>query len=202
MWQPLEVSTDQPVRFSPADWPVAIHGHRQSGASFFTSVIVADLIRRGERVVLVCADGQSIREVQAELAMPRPAVKFRAVTTEAATKLEDMQLVTLLQRRAVNLADSLGGIQDRADRMVIVQGVESLMTAELWSIIESQPRMILSGDWSKVGLSIDLKKFPVRILFSEAPDSWPDQRPPNPSYIGIMQTGSTCRQFIARDVAV
>ncbi len=201
MWQPVDAATGREITWPPADWPILIHGASKAGASFFTVALTADLIRRGERMVFMCANGEAIRAWQYELALNKPAVKYSAVGSLAATALVEMQLVTLFKRRGTDLLTSLCALKDWGERIVVIKNVEELLRSELWAVVKSHPRLILSGDFAKTKIDIDPKLFNTQILFSEAPGHWPCQRASLPTYIGEVYQGSRRCQTIVRQVA-
>lgn len=199
MWQPVETQTGKRLALKAADWPIAIHGAPKSGASFFTIVLTADLIRRGEKVVFICAQGEAIRSLQTELGLGRPAAKYKEVTGEAAVDLKDMQLVTLFKKRGTNLVTALRALPDWSERVVVIKNVEEILTPELWAIVRPHKKLILSGDFEKEKIGIDEKMFTSKILFSVAPGHWHHQRGSLPTFIGDGVVNGKIKLLIVRE---
>ncbi|MEK7637418.1 MAG: hypothetical protein AAB402_03495 [Patescibacteria group bacterium] len=200
MWIPVDAETDQPAVFSDSDWPLLIHGASKSGAAFFTVALTAELIRRGERVVFICAAGEAIRALQSELQLKPSAAHFSRVSRQAAAVLEEMQLVTLLKRRGTDPLTSLRALKDWNQRAVVIVNVEDTLTPQLWAVVKSHRRLILSGDFEKEKIDIDQKIFSSSILFSVSPGHWHRQRSSLPTYIGQVFRGRRSFQTILREV--
>jgi hypothetical protein len=199
MWQPINTETGQPLILKTADWPIAIHGTPKSGSSYFTTVLTANLIRRGEKVVFMCTKGDAIRALQAELDLNQPASKYSEVTSGAATDLKDMKLVTLFKRKGTDLVASLRALSDWSERVVVINNVEEILTLELWAIVRPQKKLILSGDFAKEKVDVDQKLFSSSILFSRSPGHWHHQRSQLPTYIGDAMVGKKQQQLIVRE---
>lgn len=199
MWQPIDAQTGKQIVFKPSDWPIAIHGAPKSGSSFFTIVLVADLIRRGEKVVFMCAKGEAIRALQVELGLSQPVAKYAEVTSGAATDLKEMQLVTLLKRKSADLVMSLRALSDWSERVVVIKNAEETLTPELWGIVRSHKKLILSGDFAKEKVDVDQKLFSSSIIFSRSPGHWHHQRSSLPTFIGDAIIEKKQQQLIVRE---
>lgn len=201
MWQPIDAKTGTAFTIPRTGWPVLIHGAPKTGASFFTVVLCADLIRRGQKVVLLCAQGAAIRALQTELGLVRPASKFSAVTAAATPVLEEMQVVTLLQRHNADLMTSLRALSDWSERVVVIKNAEQILSPQLWAVVQSHPKLIISGDFSTMIIDVDENNFPTRILFSTTPGSWHHQRLPLPTYVGDAVIGKKHQPLIVQELA-
>lgn len=199
MWQPIDTQTGKPLILKQSDWPIIIHGAPKAGSSFFTVVLTADLIRRGDKVVFMCAKGEAIRALQAELGLAQPAAKYQEVTSGAAENLKDMQLVTLFKKRGTNLVTALRALPDWSERVVIIKNAEEILTPELWAIVRPHKKLILSGDFEKEKVDVDQNIFSSNILFSRSPGHWHHQRGLLPTYIGDALIAGKHRQLIVRE---
>lgn len=199
MWQPIDTKTGQPLVLKTADWPIVIHGTQKSGSSFFTVALVADLVRRGDKVVFICAKGEAIRTLQAELGLNQPASKYSEVTSTAATDLKDMQLVTLFKRKGTDLVAELRALSDWSERVVVINNVEEILTPDLWAIVRSHKKLILSGDFEKEKADVDQNLFSSSIPFSRSPGHWHHQRGQLPTFIGDAIIGKKHQQLIVRE---
>lgn len=199
MWQPIDTQTGKRVVLKLSDWPIVIHGTPKSGSSYFTTVLTADLIRHGGKVVFMCAKGDAIRTLQAELGLNQPMSKYSEVTSVAATDLKDMQLVTLFKHKGTDLVTSLRALSDWSERVVVINNVEEILTPELWVIVRPHKKLILSGDLEKEKADVDQKLFSSSILFSRSPGHWYHQRSQLPTYIGDAIIGKKQQQLIVRE---
>jgi hypothetical protein len=201
MWQPIDANTGRPIDLKSADWPLVIHGKPIAGSSFFTITLVADLLRRGRRVVFFCAHGQAIRALQQELALPAPTTRAKKITSSVAAQLEDMQLVTFFRRPKMDMVQSLRSLRDWSDRIVVIKNAEEILTSALWEILRPHQNLILSGDMSTLKTTVDPQHFATTILFSDSPSTWTIQRHALPTYIGECHQKRGIRQVIVRQVA-
>lgn len=195
MWQPAQAETREPWFPGRRDWPISIHGNQRSGCSFFTIALAATAIRRGYRVVLICAHAEAIRQLTSELDLRRPFVGAREVTSTTASSLADAQLVTLLQRPKTRPIDGLRALSDWHERVVIIHNAELTLTPELWSIIQPHRERMIAGDFFRLTVTPDAMKG-TRIAFSRAPQSWSVPTVVWPSYIGQAMQGRQVFQLI------
>lgn len=201
MWQPIDANTGRPIDLKSADWPLVIHGKPKAGSSFFTITLVADLLRRGRRVVFFCAHGQAIRALQQELALPAPMTRAKKITSSVAVQLENMQLVTFFRRPKMDMVQSLRSLRDWSDRIVVIKNAEEILTPALWEILRPHQNLILSGDMSTLKTAVDPQHFATTILFSDSLSTWTIQRNALPTYIGECHQKRGIRQVIVRQVA-
>lgn len=184
MWRPIDATTEQPLVWSKRDWPIAIHGTPKQGSSFYTVALTADLIRRGVRVVYLCAKAEGVRALQEELAIRRAATTYQSVTASASTELRDMQLVTIIKKSGVDILESLRALVDWSERVIVIKNCDQLLTPALWAVVKPHRQLVLSGDFSHLPFDVDPKIFSTSIGFSAWPSEWPYQRGSLPTYVG------------------
>lgn len=199
MWQPVDAHTERPLTWPASAWPAVIHGREKSGASLFTVALAADFVRRGWPVVFICAHGEAIRALQRELGIGHPAVRSPAVQPATAVRLEDMQLITLMQKKGFDVPAALDALHDWRERIVIVKNMESTLTPTLWQLVGSHQRSVLSGDAVSTPIDLGRIMFGTTILFSDAPATWTRQRPELPTYVGSGFRGPRKFQTILRE---
>lgn len=201
MWHAVEAKSERPVSFTKERWPILIHGTPKSGALFFTVVLTAGFIKQGKQVVFLCSQGEAIRALQKELGLDKPAGTFTAVTSSAASALENMHLVTLFKQRHTNLLESLRALKDWSQRIVVVNNADVVLTPELWAVVKFHRQLIVSGDFEKIKFDVGENTFPTVILFSPSPGHWHRQRQSLPSYIGDVHQAKKQFQVILRETA-
>lgn len=180
-------------------WPIWIHGAPKSGASFATVVLTADLVRRGEKIVFLCAHGDAIRALQQQLEMQRPEMKAKVITAPVAAELATMQLVTLKHEKGKNLATQLRALSDWSERVVVIKNVDELLTSELLAVAQAAKRLVLAGDFSKLKIEIPFMAAKTHVAFSPPPKSWPVEWSSLPSYIGQYWRGNDHGQVMASE---
>lgn len=201
MWQPVNAETERPLTFPPAAWPILIHGAEKSGASLYTVMLTAMLVRRGLPVVFICAHSEAIRALQTELGIGRPSARSAKVDGPTATALEHLQLIAFLKRQDTDILGSLRALRDWSDRVVVVKNAETILTPEFWETIQSHRRLIVSGDFNQRRNLFRPDAFRSTILFSEPPGSWGLERGPMPTYVGVMRQGRRRFPTIVREQA-
>ncbi len=202
MWQPIDVQTGKRVVLKKNDWPILIHGTPKAGSSFYTVALTAELIRRGEKIVFLCAHADAIKALTTELVVQQPEVHDTSVSAKTATALEDMQLVTLMRRPNMNLVTSLRALHDWSERVVVIKNIDEVITPELWAVVKTHQKLCLSGDATKMQFEIPIDSFSTMILFSPGPEHWLHQRPALPTYIGDVSQSRRQWQTILREVKV
>ena len=196
MWRPVEADSGEAVDWQDSDWPLLIHGAAGSGASFFTVVLAAELVRRGEPVIFACAKSEAVRRLQAELAIRQPTVRGRAVTIKNEAKLEDSQLVTVHFDRPAGLRQAITSIRDWTERFIIVKNIEHTLSPETWPQFKSHRRLVLAGDLGLVNKMIAPDEVKSTIAFSDLPRDWPFQRPKLPTYVGQFRRSDQSEQTV------
>lgn len=197
-WRFVDATTQRPLTWDEGDWPCFIHGAERSGASFSTIILTAELVRRGQNVAFLCARAEAVLALERELRLDRPKVRAKAVTRATASPLAESQLVTMHHDRGEFLLRSLRALSDWSERIVVVKNVERVLTPGLWSVLQTHPRLILSGDAGRLPINLPTDHFFRLIGFSTWPDGWSMTRPANlPKYAGHMIQRGQERTVIA-----
>ena len=199
-WQPFNAATEQSVVFSECDWPILLHGVPKSGLSFYTIVLTADLIRRGERVVFICAKGEAIRSLQTELDLITPAAKYSQIDRGASQALEAMQLVTIMNRPNFDLLAAVRNLKDWGERIVVVKNADALLSKELWSLLRPHHRLIIAGDLKASKIKLAPSDFSTAIYFSPPPATWSVKLATRPTYVGHVYQANKNFLTIVRDL--
>lgn len=201
MWQPVDTASNRPIRIGTKDWPVLIHGTPKAGASFFTIALTASFLRRGEKVVFICAHAPAITALQREMHLTQPAMASATVTASAATSLEEMQLVTLMLGRGHNVLEALRALHDWTERIVIVKNIDEVLTSPMWAVLQSHRRCVLSGDLNKLRIALPAVMMKTQILFSDPPKTWPIKRSPLPTFMAEIHRSRGISTGLVREVA-
>lgn len=180
----IDAEDNRPWHPASGNWPLLIHGRPKSGASLFTVVLTAELIRRGARLVFLCAKGEAVRALQSELGLKKSAMAYQQVSEAAVEALESMQLVTFFRRPGFDLLQSLRSLTDWGRRIVVVKNAEELLNPPLWAVLQPHRRLIVSGDFNLVSDTAIHEVLSTKILFSASPPGWSDQRSNQPDYVG------------------
>lgn len=201
MWQPVDGQTGRALTIGMKDWPVLIHGAPKAGASFFTIALTASLLRRGEKVVFLCAHAPAIQSLQKEMHLPKPEARGRKVTPVLSSQLEDMQLVTMMQRRGFDPVGALCALRDLSERIVIVKNIDEILSSALWAVLQPHRRLMLSGDLTKTNVALSAPMLRTQILFSPTPKQWPIQRSALPTYMAEIHRPRGTTTGLVREVA-
>lgn len=200
MWQPVNAETEQPWWPTAKQWPIALHAREKTGGSFFTVAVAAECVRRHQPTVFLCAHAQAIQSLKTELHLDQPNVETTTVKTSAvATQLKDSLLVTMMHQPKYSLVEVLRALPDWNSRIIIIKNVESILTPELWSVVQDHRWLLLSGDFRKLQTKIDINRFVSRLAFSDPPSNWnfpPHHQPP---YIATLHVHSTTTSLFLRE---
>lgn len=185
MWEAYRADTNRPFTLGERDYPCLIHGRPGSGASFFTVILAAALIRREIPVVFLCAKAEAVRALTAELGLGPPEVGADRVTARNEPELERHLLITFIKQNRTFLADSLRQLGDREDRVIVLKNIEEIMTPELWHLVKDQRHLIVSGDVDRITGPFPTTIWKTRLAFSPWQSAWGEARPfQTPSYVG------------------
>lgn len=198
-WRIVDAGAGKPVVIPKDGHPVIINGVAKSGASFFTVVLTAELVRADEPVLFMCAHSEGVRSLRQELGLKKPAVVASSITDQVEASLESSRLVTLFNKDPNFILRSLGALKDWRDRIVVIKNAETILSPALWATVKTHQRLIVSGDIRGLNEPITYNQFKTVVAFSDWPMSAPYQRGDLPPYIGALQQGSHKQNLIVAE---
>lgn len=199
-WRIVDADSGKPAVITNANYPAIIHGAAKSGASFFTVILTAELVRADEAIVFMCAHGEGVQSLRHELGLKKSVVAAREINSRIKPVLESSRLVTLFNKRPDFLQRSLAALSDWRDRTVLINNAETILYPALWDMIKTHQRLVISGDIRGLEGSITYYQFKTAIAFSPWPNSAPYQRGDMPPYIGAMRQGFHGQNLLVTEI--
>lgn len=143
---------DKKCNFELDDFPMLISGADKTGTSFFSICLLADLYKKGKKVLLFSAYPAAKEEFKKQI----EGFSGDAIIIESG---EENALI-----------DTIKNLNDLSERIVLIKNIENY-SSKILETVEKLSLVIFSGDLDKCEFSDSLIKrnFTTKIYFSTSP---------------------------------
>lgn len=169
----MEISiNNEIVNFSKDDFPVLINGADKSGASFFSIILLANLFKDGNKVLLFSA-------------YPPAKEEFRK---QLGNKINEDSLI-IESGDEDSFINELDGIRDLSERIILFKNIENY-SQKLFDKLKNQKLIIFSGnvDSCEFGEQLSNKNFNTKIFFSYSDKMRIENKIDLPKYNGYIKS--------------
>lgn len=157
----IETQKNEPVIFTESDLPMLIHGAQGTGASFFSIVLFVDFIKRGYKILFFTAYPMA-KEALFEQLVGSGVEPFIIDGLEKLDGAEVKQVLVIQSGNRELCEAALLRLKDIEERVILIKNCDTELDQELFTLIQSSSRVVLSGD-------VDVSEMRNKIL------SWPHQ---------------------------
>ncbi|MFA6185582.1 MAG: hypothetical protein WC720_05585 [Candidatus Shapirobacteria bacterium] len=165
------ILNNQKYDFSESDLPIMVHGKENSGASFFSIALIANLFLSGHKILFFTAFPMAkesfskiIGEKKSEVGFIENNSDFDQVAHKQAiiVKSGDMELF----KKMVNKLD------DIKERIIFIKNIEEY-DESIFELVKEKIKIVISGDIDKCCFlnKFEQKEFITKIYFSKSENS-------------------------------
>jgi len=142
---------NEKIDFTLDDFPMLISGAEKTGASFFSIILLAELLKNGAKVLFFSA-------------YPDAKVEFRK---QFGAEVDQAIIIDSGEESA--LLESLEKIPDLSERVVLIKNIDSY-SSKLFEAVQTLELVIFSGDLDKCQFADKLikKDFITKVFFSQS----------------------------------
>lgn len=183
----VEVSSEEPVSFATADFPLMVHGRDKSGASLFSITLSARLHNVGEKLLIFTAYPMASEEFRKQIAVKANGV-YMATTVGAIEEASKYQTIIIEPGNGALFAEYISELPDIGERYILIKNIETVEDGILDQAFFQHPKLFVSGDVSQSTYLSEIMKvaWPTQILFSEIVEGTESDIAELPKYHALM----------------
>ncbi len=163
----IEAQTKKEVIFSPANLPMMIHGVEGSGASFFSMIAVAELHKRGTKLLIYTAYPMAKDEFMSQII----DVHNMFYLEDSKDILRALEFQTIfIQSGNTELFKKIISKNTASDRIIFIKNID-IIRSSLYKLVTPY-KFIVSGDLNKIRKNQEFKnmEYNTKILFTPLDD--------------------------------
>jgi hypothetical protein len=151
--------------FAGHDLPILISGKEGSGASFFSTCLIADFLRRGHKILFFSAFPAAKMDLMRQMSdMDRECSEF----IRNGETIQGKRAIILDSGEEKDILEEIKRVNDLNERIIFFKNMDKYSQA-LFDAVGGSERLILSGDVDKCCFMTDItrKRFSTLIFFSK-----------------------------------